>query len=342
MSTVKQRTRTEGKPQYPLMQSIKDTLKLKGTKRTNSEKKVSTLNDKSGSPIKSNSERRNGITRKVNGSKRLSAQRVALFKYNNVQVFNYVRNGSNSRKSSMSSLNSSGTVVMCNEYDSEVTNLKPQMLIGKGVLELYQIKTPAALDRKEQTMNYISLGRGGQIVHPILPKLKITKLRNENFKYLITFSNPERYWQIEFLQINGQLHDELLKITDEFESIISSVCIFIDENITKLASLKSNKTPPNNVNTLDQIKEKVQTATENDDDEAEELDYLLEDPIEQEPTSSFEYDVPTDLTEVFQRTMGRINSNGSRRYSSVPQFSHRRSMIRRSMSLFPEHEGRFS
>lgn len=331
MSSVKpKRKSNDGKQQYLSMQSIKDTLKIRSKKST-AKKPTTTV-----TPRTSTSTKPETVSR--TSSKRLSAHRVTLFKHNNVQVFNCVR-ANGSRTSSISSSSSVRTVIIGdNVVSSTMDKLKPLTLIGKGLLELYQIKTPATKDRTGQSMNYISLGKSGQIVHPILPKLRITKLR-EPYKYLITFFNPERYWQIEFLPINAPYHKSMDEIILEFESVVSNICQLIDDNnlegdtkISTESSIEENKQATD----TNKIPNTSHRSSEDDDSE---LDYLLDE------TSLTQNDIDCenidDINERFKRVVGRISHRdipNSRRYSSIPQINHRKSTYRRSVSLFPASE----
>ncbi|KAL3233513.1 Inheritance of peroxisomes protein 1 [Nakaseomyces bracarensis] len=323
MSSVKPKRRSnDGKQQYLSMQSIKDTLKLRSKK--SSKKNIPTVTGSSA----------NQEAHIKTSSKRLSAHRVTLFKYNNVQVFNCVR-ANGSRTSSISSSSSSKTVILGTSASTD--KLKPLTLIGKGLLELYQIKTPATKERKGQSMNYISLGKSGQIVHPILPKLRITKLR-EQCKYLITFFNPERFWQIEFLPVNGPSHKNILEITNEFEEVVSNICQLIDDTSFEGETKVSTEVCSHIYTHIQSSTPQSEDVVDNVDEDSE-LDYLLDDsPSPSEPNFA-EID---DINERFKQVLGRISNRdmpNNRRFSSIPQVNHRKSIYRRSVSLFPPTDG---
>lgn len=163
--------------------------------------------------------RKTSITRQ-----RLSAHKVSLFQYSNVKA------------------------VSCTDGNK---NKSP--LLSNGPLELYQIVTPALNNcDKDQEMNYLSLGRNGNIVHPILPRLQVKKLNTDGVRFLITFYNPERYWELEFLPNDND--KDLLAIVEDFEKIISEICVYHD---------------------VEQIQRESQE--EDDEDDEDELDYLLND-----------------------------------------------------------------
>lgn len=136
--------------------------------------------------------------RKRDNRQRLSAHKVSLFLYPNVKA------------------------VSCKDG-----NMTKSPLLSNGPLELYQIVTPSLNNNdRGQEMNYLSLGRRGNIVHPILPRLQVKRLNaNNEISFLITFYNPERYWELEFLPSNND-NEELLAAVRDFERVISSVCVY--------------------------------------------------------------------------------------------------------------------
>ncbi|GAV53892.1 hypothetical protein ZYGR_0AK03940 [Zygosaccharomyces rouxii] len=163
---------------------------------------------------------------------RLSAHKVSLFQYSNVKA------------------------VSCSDGNK---NKSP--LLSNGPLELYQIVTPAPNNYdKSQEMNYLSLGRAGNIVHPILPRLQVKKLKTNGVRFLITFYNPERYWELEFLPNNRD--QDLLAVVDDFEKIISKICIY---------------------HSMEEIQRESQD--EDKEEEEDELDYLLNEPEQQQESS---------------------------------------------------------
>ncbi|CCH58467.1 hypothetical protein TBLA_0A06750 [Henningerozyma blattae CBS 6284] len=174
-------------------------------------------------------------TKKVN--KRLSAQRVTLFKYSNVQVLNWSHSDHDIRRISTSS--STSTLVNTDNTNgsspcSHSSAMRTSKLIVNGPIELYQIKTPnATTNGFSQIMNYLSLGKHGIIIHPILPKLQIIQLDNATKDFVVLLFNPKRYWKIEFLKKSpNQSTEELAEIIFDFEKTVSKICRFSKEGET--------------------------------------------------------------------------------------------------------------
>lgn len=195
-------------------------------------------------------------------------------------------------------------------------------LMSSGPLELYQIVTPAPNAKQcRQEMNYLSLGRNGNIVHPILPRLQVTRLSTGGGgngdsgssapgaagapRFLITFYNPQRYWELEFLP-SGNQGEATLAIVAEFESVISGMCDY-----TRLAQAPPVQAPP------------VQAPPRQREDD---LDYLL---LEDDGPSGVAAPKPTDeaINEAFKRAMQAVRPSvaapaaaATRRFSSyVPE-----------------------
>ncbi|SJM88878.1 uncharacterized protein ZBIST_5078 [Zygosaccharomyces bailii] len=209
---------------------------------------------------------KNGLkpTSKIRTANRLSAHKVSLFKHARVKA------------------------VSCSAGARSP-------LMSSGPLELYQIVTPALNAKQDrQEMNYLSLGRNGNIVHPILPRLQVTRLSTINGagpRFLITFYNPERYWELEFLP-SGNRKDTTLATVAEFESVIASMCKY----------------------------KGVQPTRQKEDD----LDYLLNDDDDAKSAAAAK---PTDeaINEAFKRAMlavrppvtsTSVQHNATRRFSS--------------------------
>ncbi|CUS23336.1 LAQU0S09e02476g1_1 [Lachancea quebecensis] len=193
---------------------------------------------------------------------RLSAQRVTLFKYEHVRVMNCNTSSQRSNSdSSASTVTSQSTVLRrssSRDDSSPGTFKRETCLMSNGVLEIYQIIT-YNVKSPPQKMTYLCLGRKGNIVHPILPRLQVTRLDSPDFKISILLFNPERFWEIEFLPSGGlgKLDDQ---IAFEFESVISTICSYRSEKI-----LTSDETQP---------PEQLPGTSDNDESD---LEYLLED-----------------------------------------------------------------
>jgi hypothetical protein len=85
-------------------------------------------------------------------------------------------------------------------------------LLGSGKFEIYQLH--------QQKVSYLQCGNS--IVYPILPRLKILKISHNQF--LVTLSNPERYWRII---IDTDNESEILKLEDTLKRICSFRNLYI-------------------------------------------------------------------------------------------------------------------
>lgn len=301
-------TKQEKKPQSTF-QTLKQSLKLSSNNKKIKQSTAQPSNETS-KPAKV---RNRDLSTKKSGAqrKRISTQRFSLFTYNNVQVMNSfvpihndAQNNCNIvRRSSQVSANiaskaSKGSLNDAVSQDSQNTiKLKPTSLMAKGPIEIYQIctgfdnlKENVALIQKSSkdnshdghVVNYLSIGRHGDIVHPVLPKLQITRLNGTGFKYFISFYNPERYWEIEFLPIDNQTQPDLENSAKDFENIISKICQF--------SQISEEDTIGNNESLSDKFATSPTSDTKSpnteiygdDDDGEDELNYLL-DEEEDEP-----------------------------------------------------------
>lgn len=151
------------------------------------------------SPTKSKS------TKKImNRNNRKSAQRISLFKYDNVKVLTGF----------LTTTTSSVT--------SQDFRIPSTSLLAMGPLEIYEIKTNSSCSK------YITIGKNSNVIHPLLSTLRVTKLLNKvdqlTIQYYISFSNPDRFWEIQFLDADDH-------ISENFEDVISKLCqlIFLDD-----------------------------------------------------------------------------------------------------------------
>lgn len=214
--------------QASALRTLKDTLKFKGS--VNIKKTSSISGPAAASKVRSSSMPKEDSRR---AKQRLSAQRVSLFKYDNVRAMSYsvpvtTRRGSDSSRSSIT-VKSGDTFSDSSIQTINSVRMKTTTLMACGTLELYQIFTPS-LDpnEKRQEMNYLSLGRKDNIVHPILPRLQVTKLQSPGYRFLISFYNPQRYWEIEFLPTSSE--KSMLRAVKAFESVISKICKYATIN----------------------------------------------------------------------------------------------------------------
>lgn len=274
------------KRQSSTLRSLKDSLKFKGS--VNHKKSLSSNSNETLESLQP-SKVRSGLTSKgdpVRAKQRLSAQRITLFKYEKVRAMSCsvdlaTRRGSESSTSTMT-MKSSDTLSDASIQSHSSVRIKPTTLVSSGALEVYQIFTPN-LNPKEKTqeMNYLSLGRKDTIVHPILPRLRVSKLGKSGIKFLISFYNPERYWEIEFLPAKEPR--VLADAIAEFEAVISKICIYstTDEQHAEkhkdLDKCAKDKTITNVVYGANMSPAEKSLVEESSDEEEDDLSYLLTD-----------------------------------------------------------------
>lgn len=300
---------SKARKQQSPFRNIRNSLKLRSNKNKTSEAQALTYTDlkssklRNGLPTATNATSNSSGARTSTNSRknqRLSAQRVTLFKYEHVKVMNYqlpeLRRNSGSSVSTvasqLSTMSSHRMAVNNLENNSAETNFnnhktlknRSTSLISSGPLEIYQIITPN-LKTPPQKMTYLCLGRKGNVVHPILPRLQITKLNPPGFKILLLLFNPERYWEIEFLSPSGEPDIDLQIITD-FENVIGGICNYVKNEIT-VPSLGENST------FIDTSCEASDRSDEENEEDA--LEYLLEDSDDSENETTSVEDVSTEF-----------------------------------------------
>lgn len=277
---------------------------------------------------------------------RLSAQRLTLFKYENVRALsssapNAGRRDSESTASSNTTRSSDVTSVSSNRSCCSV-KIKPTTLMARGCLEIYQIYTPSTGNaEKRQEMNYLSLGRKENIVHPILPKLQVTKVALTKTRYVIHFYNPDRFWEIEFLP--GSDSANLSNVVDEFEAVMAKICDFSKPNEPRLAQKESLTSKIVDKSELNKVivksdsneatkkareeGEKLKNAQVSDDDDDDDLNYLLEEneesvtvlPIPETLAGESNSD-ENEVNEAFRKAMQNFTSPSTLRGSVSARF----------------------
>ncbi|QLL31057.1 hypothetical protein HG536_0A08740 [Torulaspora globosa] len=276
------------------LRSLKESFKFRGSMspKKNSRQSASTTVS---SPSRI---RRSSIDRPElrKTKQRFSAQRVSLFKYEYVRVRSY----SVLRRDSSSTISSDATRSSDNASYSSCKSrgsvrVKPTTLMAKGVLEVYQIYTPKASPaEKQQEMNYLSLGRKDNIVHPILPRLQVTRNSGLAQRFIIHFYNPDRSWEVEFLESSEGApgaFEAVSKAVKEFESVISKICNYtvvsetperrraalIDVNaIPDLVEETKSRNGSNVIEDKPKSGKKGQDEVDKEEDEDDDLAYLLE------------------------------------------------------------------
>lgn len=317
------------------LRSLKESFKFRGSVNS---KKVSSQSGCNTQSSPSKVRRSSGESRK--GKQRLSAQRVSLFKYENVRVLSSsmsggIRRGSDSTASSNTTKSSDAASVSSNRSRSSV-KVKPSTLMARGTLEIYQICTPnSSTAEKRQEMNYLSLGRKENIVHPILPRLQVTKVAGSKNKFIIHFYNPDRFWEIEFLPMADT--KTLLNVVEEFETVIVTICDYSATNDSAVEEKKPSATKRVEIATDPVINkdkdlekeeneiEKEETLKEDDDDD---LNYLLEEDEEQLTNNLSQADQCTsenntdeDVNKAFRKAMHNFKPSCTYRGSMTERFN---------------------
>ncbi|CEP61153.1 Inp1p LALA0_S02e07910g [Lachancea lanzarotensis] len=266
---------SEKRQQSPF-KSIKNTLLLrnhKSRKSTSREAVDGVLEDQiPQKPKKLSYVERNSGNHKtsIKVQQRSSAQRVTLFKYDHVKVVNSITKAHrSSSESSVSTAMTSQSSVLRRHISqthsiASAETTRETCLMSDGPLEIYQIITYNNSKMPPQKMTYLCLGRKDNILHPILPKLQITKLTSAPFKISILLLNPERYWIIEFLPGPSQTGISA-EIKLNFESMISTICSYRVQPQDDVDSTRS---------ILLASRENHRDVDDHDDDS--DLEYLLE------------------------------------------------------------------
>lgn len=282
------------------LRNLKESFKFRGSmspKKNGSQSTSAT--DSSPSRIRRSSVDRPELRK---NKQRFSAQRISLFKYEYVRV----RTSSVLRRDSSSTISSDATRNSDNaSYSSSKSRgsvrVKPTTIMAKGILEVYQIYTPKANPaEKQQEMNYLSLGHKDNIVHPILPRLQVTRKSDWAQRFIIHFYNPDRSWEVEFLESSEGAPGALEAVSaavKEFESVISKICNYtvvsetpekqraalIDINADPV-SLEEAKSRTRSTKIVDRpvVGKKPENEVDKVEDEDDDLAYLLEEVDEDE------------------------------------------------------------
>ncbi|SCU80257.1 LADA_0B05996g1_1 [Lachancea dasiensis] len=313
-------TQPADRKQQSPFKSIKNTLLLRSNKQKKSDYKTKGETFKPEAPklrkgrVPNGSVSTNRLDSK--GQQRLSAQRVTLFKYDHVRVLNsVVKNHRSSSESSTSSTVTSQKSVLrhidSNDFSPGTSDTRRETcLMSDGPLEIYQIISYTS-KAAAQKMTYLCFGRKDNIVHPILPKLQITKLDSSQFEMSILLLNPERYWILTFLPEPGRarLREET---KTEFESVVRSICCY--------------KIPPSQIPLLEpsnhsdgQTSQKMDVSghdddeDDNDDEDESDLEYLLDDLDSLSDETSFASDGlnqcdENNVNDVFKKAIRNIIS----------------------------------
>ena len=154
--------------------------------------------------------------------KRSSAQRITLFKHDNVGIFNGELSIPAIGPDSKSESQKYYQLQHNSKLGAKLKSKKPLTLLALGPIEIYEIKT------NKSGSKYLTVGkRDSNIIHPLLPRLRIVKYDGIRYCYFVAFSNPSRFWRIEFLN-TGRQDCNLDSITEEFEAVIKRVCQLLE------------------------------------------------------------------------------------------------------------------
>ncbi|SCU83049.1 LAMI_0C01816g1_1 [Lachancea mirantina] len=248
---------------------------------------------------------------------RRSAQRVTLFRYDHVKVMNcsaYLHRTNSG--SSASTLHSYSSVVRNGDEECmSVSSRRTTCLVSDGPLELYQIISQGG--KTPQKMTYLSLGRKGTIIHPIMPRLRVTELESDQFKIMIMLYNPERFWEIEFLP-----HHSEQKISPpvktNFEDVVRSICQYVPKGPELSSDCESGS--------LKQITQCLDDENASDKD-SDDLEYLLDE--EHEPLAeqlglrnSSDADCHDQINAAFRKAIQNIGFLGDRRDIALYEKRH--------------------
>ncbi|QEU59065.1 Inp1 [Kluyveromyces lactis] len=138
------------------------------------------------------------------------------------------------------------------------------VILSKTSFEIYEID----MGNSKERMNYLSLGKKDQFVHPILPKLKVERVPSDpqqEFKIIISLFNPERFWEVTFLSIN---HGRVpRKVINDLEQVLSKICQY-NNRAPDNASLKDTKNdtnaiPPPKIDILEEVDDLEYLLAEN-------------------------------------------------------------------------------
>lgn len=153
--------------------------------------------------------------------------------------------------------------------DSNLDNESSGRMLGSGKFEIYQLH--------QKRVSYLQCGKS--IIYPILPKLKILKISLNQF--LVTLSNPERYWRI--------IIDSNEERINELELVLKSICCFrnlyikpeplkIDHPIFDMSSNFSTTSITSEMACLDDknLNKKISLETIKLDDDTESLDLAFD------------------------------------------------------------------
>lgn len=199
----------------------------------------------------------NHVTKKNKEDKtinRSSSQRISLFKYPHVEV-----------------------ETSTHDYMTKSTVGK---LLARGPIEIYEMRTLSSRSY------FLSVGRHGEWIHPMLPKLKIRRVVNSlELNLFVSFSNPDRIWKIKFIECDELSVDN--DTIENLEEVITGICQY-----SCVKSLRPTESPPE--------------SNANDDDDDDELNYLLESSEDDGDGELTDVEIEDSINDAFKRAMNNV------------------------------------
>ena len=180
---------------------------------------------------------------------RSSSQRISLFKYPHVEV------ETNSSESGITPKFSN--------------NQSKSKLLVRGPIEIYEIRTVSSRSF------FFSVGRHGEWIHPMLPKLRIRRIIDLNEFYLfVSFSNPDRIWKIKFIEYDEiKINNEMIR---DLETVITGICQYSCVKSLDSGSTEIDNTDNQNIKEQSGKHNGEKRGEKDDEEDVDELNYLLE------------------------------------------------------------------
>lgn len=180
---------------------------------------------------------------------RSSSQRISLFKYPHVEV------ETNSSESGITPKFSN--------------NQSKSKLLVRGPIEIYEIRTVSSRSF------FFSVGRHGEWIHPMLPKLRIRRIIDLNEFYLfVSFSNPDRIWKIKFIEYDEiKINNEMIR---DLETVITGICQYSCVKSLDSVSTEIDNTDNQNIKEQSGKHNGEKRGEKDDEEDVDELNYLLE------------------------------------------------------------------
>lgn len=274
---------------------LKGKLKFNNSNNINNINNINDVTDTSNiTTTLTNKSHRNSVENKL--INRSSSQRISLFKYPHVEV---EANSSESR--------------IPPRFSNKQNKSK---LLARGSIEIYEIRTISSRSF------FLSVGRHGEWIHPMLPKLRIRRIIDPNEFYLfISFSNPDRVWKIKFIEYDEiKINNEIIK---DLETVITGICQYSCVKSLDLSSVEIYETNNQVIKGQSAQHNSEETDEKEDEENLDELNYLLEtetdnnisngniNKIEEEEKiwcsdETINIEINTSINDAFRRAMNNV------------------------------------